>query len=297
MKLRKIVRNFFGFSRAETNGLLILLPLMIFVIFSEPLYRHWQIQQAKDFSADSKRLDSLLVVMNADMIDSTHFRPPAHRPFDPNKVDEQDLLAMGFSSLLAKRIDNYRKKGGRFTIKKDLLKMYGMDTALYESLLPYIQLPASLPINQKVNLASDKKKALQEKIKQDLNKADTAALKKIYGIGEKLSLRIVTYRNNLGGFIHENQLREVYGLDSLVVDRILKRFYVDQSSKPIKLNLNTATEEELSKHPYIRYKIAGAIVAYRFQHKHFQAIDDLLKIKLIDAGNFERMRPYLSVGE
>jgi hypothetical protein len=51
------------------------------------------------------------------------------------------LLQLGFSPSLARRIVNYRTKGGVFKIKSDLLKMYGADTLLYRKLYLFIDLP------------------------------------------------------------------------------------------------------------------------------------------------------------
>ena len=59
-RLKALIRSMFAFSRSETNGFLILLPLMALIIFSEPAYRYWFVRQPQDFSKDSIRLDSLI---------------------------------------------------------------------------------------------------------------------------------------------------------------------------------------------------------------------------------------------
>ena len=58
----------------------------------------------------------------------------------------------------------------------------------------------------------------------ELNVADTAMLKSIYGIGEKLSVRIVKYRKKLGGFYSVEQLKEVYGLRTENFKKIKLKF-------------------------------------------------------------------------
>ncbi|GCC52577.1 hypothetical protein SanaruYs_28140 [Chryseotalea sanaruensis] len=269
---------------------------MIFVIFSEPLYRNWRAQAPIELKDETHKLDSLVQLMAMSQTEVSSSLAPVLFPFDPNKATQSELTSLGFSKTLASRIENYRNKGGEFRIKQDLLRLYGMDSSLYVLMYPYMLLPESLVkrekfVTEKINVAKI------EKIKTDLNQADTAALKQVYGIGEKLSLRIINYRNSLGGFIQTSQLKEVYGLDSMVVNRILKNFFIPDVVEPTKININTASEEVLAKHPYIKYKNAKAIVAFRYQHKAFNELDELLNIKVIDQNTFNKMKPYLTVSD
>ncbi len=61
--------------------------------------------------------------------------------FDPNKLNLENGLAMGLPQRVAKSIANYTKKGGRFKIKSDLKKIYGLEESLYQQLYDYIDLP------------------------------------------------------------------------------------------------------------------------------------------------------------
>ena len=54
----------------------------------------------------------------------------------------------------------------------------------------------------------------------NINLADPFAFKKLPGIGDKYSSRIVRYRDWLGGFYAKEQLLEVYGIDSALFHRI-----------------------------------------------------------------------------
>lgn len=299
MNLRKLVRNFFGFSRAETNGFLILIPLVLLVLFSEPLYRNLISRRPSVSASDKLLLDSLIVNWEKQQHLTTEPLPDREiilQAFDPNKTSKEELLTLGFSASLANRIVNYRKKGGKFWVKKDLLKMYGMDSSFYTQIQPYLMLPEQILKEKKEPQYAnvDKTRNATPRI-FDLNVADTSQLKKIYGIGEKLSLRILKYRESLGGFIHANQLLEVYGLDSTVVNRLTRSSFIAESFEPVKLNLNTSSEEEFDKHPYLTRKEAKAIVAYRFQHGPFSTLEDLRKIQGLEKSTLEKISPYLSV--
>ncbi len=213
--------------------------------------------------------------------------------FVPNQVTKDKLIELGFPGTLANRIVHYQLKGGKFKARKDLLKIYGMDSALYRKLYPFIELPeTTVPKSATISIAPKEKPTL---VSFDLNNADTAQLIKIYGIGPKLSRRIVAYREKLGGFISFDQLREVYGLDSTVVHELFKRSTIAENFKPQLIDINSATERELGNHPYIKFKLAKAITAYRFQHGPFQSVDALKKIALIDEPTFQKIKTYLSV--
>lgn len=291
-KLKALIRNFFAFSKKETNGFLILLPLMALLIFSEPIYRYFFTRQKQDFSKDEKKLDSLVATLQ-DSVATKPEQPVELKPFDPNRASADELISVGFSKELAKRLINYRTKGGKFVIKKDLLKLYGFDDKLYQRVYPYISLPESLTATALPSVQLSKK-LNKEKTLIDLNQADTAQLKRVYGIGDKLSERIVKYREKVGGFVSIDQLKEVYGLDSTVVDDVKKDFFVSSAFQPKKIKINSAKQEELAGHPYINRALARTIEAYRFQHGKFNSMEDLAKVQLMKEETLQKLRPYVS---
>lgn len=128
----------------------------------------------------------------------------------------------------------------------------------------------------------------------DINLADTTAFIALPGIGSKLADRIVRFREKLGGFYSIEQIGEVYGL----ADSIFQKF------KPLllmvhfpvkKININTASLDELKAHPYIRFTIAKSIIAYREQHGVFTSLEDLKKIVLMTEDIFTKVYPYLEL--
>jgi competence protein ComEA len=297
-RLKALIRSMFAFSRSETNGFLILLPLMALIIFSEPAYRYWFVRQPQDFSKDSVRLDSLIATWEwekAQENDEADETKAFLAPFNPNKASADDLASIGFSSSLANRIVNFRNKGGKFIIKSDLLKIYGMDTLLYKRVYAFIDLPEEKLLKNTSAKETSTEKKTTTKVKSDLNLADTAQLDKVYGIGKKLSERIVKYRNRLGGFVSMDQLKEVYGLDSLVIKKVREKFIIAENYQPTKININTSSEKELGSHPYLSFKLAKAIAAYRFQHGRFTSLDDLTKVQVLSEKDFRRIKPYLTL--
>lgn len=294
-RLRSWTRAFFGISTREANGLIILLPMLLVSVFIVPAYHQWKSKQPIDFSENQRKLDSLLAHWPQQK-DSIHTSKRIVRfAFDPNTTSLAQFDSLGFPEFLAKRIHNYRSKNGKFKVKTDLLKLYGMDTVFYDQLEPYILLP-----DQLVDV-KPKKETTQTIIternseKFDLNLADSTQLTKIHGIGAKLSMRIINYRTKLGGFVSMQQLQEVYGLDSVVISQLEKKYFINPDFKPRKIILNQASEKELSSHPYIKYPLAKAITTYRFQHGNFNTLEDVKKIALVDETFYNKILPYLSL--
>jgi competence protein ComEA len=295
-RLRSWTRAFFGISTREANGLLVLLPLLLTSVFVIPVYHQWQSKQPIDFTNHQRKLDSLLAHWPAQ--NETPTKIDSYFPFNPNTASPSDFDSLGFPDFLAQRIQNYRSRNGKFKIKSDLLRIYGMDTTFYKGIEPFIQLPAQLAGSSIATIKEEPKvisngESVRERI--DLNTADSTQLKKIYGIGSKLSARIINYRNKLGGFISIHQLNEVYGLDTAVIKRVQEKYFVDTGYQPRKIILNQASEKELSGHPYIKYNLAKAITTYRFQHGDFTALEDVKKIALVDEAFYTKILPYLSL--
>ena len=129
----------------------------------------------------------------------------------------------------------------------------------------------------------------------DINLADSAAWSSLPGIGEKLAVRIIRFREKLGGFYQVEQVAETFGLPDSGFQKI-KPFLRLSAISLRGINPNSATKEELQSHPYIRWQIAKAIIDYRLQHGGFRTIDELLQLAQMDAARFEKLKPYLTLG-
>lgn len=216
--------------------------------------------------------------------------------FDPNTDDSVAMVSSGLPPFVARNIVRYRAKGGKFRKPEDLARIYGMTDEVYSLLSPYIIITPGF--SEEADSAAVARDSLYKPVFKypkgtviDLNKADTAELKKIPGIGSGYSAMIVGYRYRLGGFVSVSQLDEIEGLpDSLAV-----WFSVSPDFVPERININRSSIERLRSHPYMGFYRARAIVEYR---KKYGDIDDINRLKMFDEfdnGAFERIAPYLSV--
>ena len=127
----------------------------------------------------------------------------------------------------------------------------------------------------------------------DINLATAEDLQTISGIGEKLSERIINYKNRLQGFTFESQLYEVWKIDKEVIDRLLNVFKVQTKPDIKKININTATFKEVLKNPYIDYELCKAIFEYKKQIAEYQSLTELKKISNFPIDKYDRIVLYL----
>ncbi|MDE5423765.1 helix-hairpin-helix domain-containing protein [Ancylomarina sp. DW003] len=197
--------------------------------------------------------------------------------FNPNEIGESEWDSLGVDSRVAARIQNYLSKGGCFVKAEDLGKIYGFDSLKFAELLPYIQIT---------------KKEKREISKIDLNEVDSSQLVSLSGIGPYFSQRILDYRKKLGGFLSLDQLSDIRGMRLSRIDSLKPFLFVNTKSLR-QININEASVEELSFHPYISYQEASDIVRLRKRKKQIVDINVLLKKKIIRESNFKRLEPYL----
>ena len=63
-----------------------------------------------------------------------------------------------------------------------------------------------------------------------------------------------------------------------------------------RININTASREELMSLPGIGEARAEAIIAYREEHGAFQSIEDIMQVSGIKEGAFEKLKAKIKVG-
>ena len=126
----------------------------------------------------------------------------------------------------------------------------------------------------------------------ELNSADTTTLKKIPGIGSGYANRIVKYRSLLGGYTDILQLKEVWGMDDELYDKITVYITLVPGAK--KISINRASYEELNGHPYISYKQAKVITDIKERKGNIESINRLSLLEEFTANDIRRLTPYLS---
>lgn len=215
-----------------------------------------------------------------------------HTPFtfDPNILSKEGWQKLGLNERTIKTLINYRNKGGKFYKKEDLQKIWGLPDGFYDFVKDYISIRTSRSLEKKYTRALNSE--TERKVWNiELNSADTIALVELPGIGIKLAQRIINFRDRLGGFYSIDQVGETYGLADSIFKKIKPYLHINGGVK--KININTATRDELKLHPYIKWNLANILVEYRNQHGHYKNIEELKNISSIDETLFLKIAPYL----
>ncbi len=125
----------------------------------------------------------------------------------------------------------------------------------------------------------------------ELNDATITELSKIRGIGTTFANRIFRYKERLGGFFYKEQLKEVYGIDSLKYLALKDEVSVSLS-KVKKIDINNISFVQLRLFPYLSFKQANAIIEYRSQHGKYTTFNDLKNIVILDSVVLHKIEPY-----
>ena len=227
--------------------------------------------------------------------------------FDPNTLSFDEAKKLGLSDKVARTLQNYVKKGGKFYKKEDFKKVYGLSDADYQRLFPYIDINKAQfeKKDGKEQLVADASQQKGEKpmtfsmsnepLKIDINAATIEDWKKISGIGDKHAGRIVRFREALGGFTNIEQVGETYYLDALLFLKIKEHLVNNRPELIKKININKAAEADLAGHPYVNEKVAKSIVKYRSSKGDFTNLDQLIKVRGMNDMLLQKLKPYISV--
>jgi len=288
------------FSRKEKNGILLILLLNLVIYFWPDAYDYFFHQPA------AIQIENLPVTIENEESHKSQFTSESnfdkkkliseqnntiqYFEFDPNTCSKEQWMQLGIKQKTAETILKYVSKGGKFKVPEDLKKIWGLSEKQVSSLMPFVKIKSAATNENINNQHKDFIPPVSRKI-IELNTADSASLESLPGIGPALSGRIIKYRNKLGGFYNTDQLKEVWGLQDSVFQKIRDR--VSLSGNVEKININTADFSVLKSHPYIGYKLANVIINYRKQHGIFNSLDDIQKIIGIDEKTFNQLSHYL----
>lgn len=70
-----------------------------------------------------------------------------------------------------------------------------------------------------------------------------------------------------------------------------------QKTSSKKININTASVEELQKLPRIGATVAQRIIDFRKEHGRFSKIEDLMKVRGIGESTFSKLKSLITVGQ
>jgi competence protein ComEA len=284
--LKESIKQYFQFSRRERNGVFLLLFVLIALIILKFTIPFWY--TADDTEAKEAFNKNALQLKELSQKTTEGEKQVALKPFNPNTATLDSLVASGINQKLARQIINYRQKVGLFASKADFKKLYNLTDSLYNRLAPFILLPNEVA------------QATAKKLIVEINSADSLELLAVKGIGPTYAGKILAYRRLLGGYYTLDQLGEAFYINANTLVEKEQRMAEIKAQLKVnssiikKININTATQKELSRHPYINYKQSKAIVKHREKKGLFTSENDLLAAGVFSADKLQLLTYYIN---
>lgn len=222
--------------------------------------------------------------------------------FDPNTADSTTLLRLGLAPYQVRSIYRYRARHGRYHCAEDFRHVPGMTEEVYQRLAPHIRIApqfqyidahaesATYPHTERDTLRQTAKYAPGTTV--DINRADTAQLRRVPQIGIWRARRIIERRDSLGGYVSLDQVMEIGGIP----EEVLTWFTVTPGMiKPMKINALGVSQ--LMRHPYIHYDQALSIVRLRRQGGPIHSWSEIRILDTFSDEDIRRLTPYVTFDE
>lgn len=271
-----ILKSFISFSKSQRIGIVLLFVIAIGV----PWLSSW-INSPQDVVNEKERALwlSQQAVFDSLKLEQNQYKPKRY-PFNPNYITDFKGYQLGMSVAEIDRLLAYRKQNKFVNSAAEFQQVTQVSDSLLSAIAPYFKFPDWVTKKQNKTphsnvYQSTKTTAIK---KHDINEASKEDLMQLYGIGDKLSDRILQQKEKLGAFVSMEQLQEIWGLSPEVIEQLYTHFEVQSISKIKKINVNNATVKELTQFPFFKYETAKAIVVHRSM-KGDVKIEDLANIK------------------
>lgn len=275
----KTLKSYFKFSRDQQSGIFLLFGIIIIL---QLVYFFVDFNSVYKISPEKEKWLSLQSQIDSMKQDRLQYVPKIY-PFNPNFITDYKGYKLGMSVPEIDRLLAFRKENKYVNSPKEFQSITKVSDSLLNAISPYFKFPDW--VNNKKEFKEYKKYpnstyAKNEKIVIiDINKASKEDLIKIYGIGEAISLRILKFKESLGGFVSMEQMKDVWGLSEEVIGNLNSHFKVLTLPNVKKVDINNASIKELSQFPYFNYQLAKQIVTFRSMNGDIKNIEDLTKIK------------------
>lgn len=287
------MKSHFQFSRKQRSGIFLLALIILIIQLIQLLPIDWSSDKYKE------QLDLTLFQNEIDSLKQNAVKNEIKiYPFNPNYITDYKGYTLGMSVEEIDRLLAFRSKGEWINSIAHFKEVTGVSDSLLNAISPYFKFPDWVSNTTNKNFMARKfnsgevEKPYSQKT--DLNKATKSDLIAINGVGEKLSERILNFRNkHKGGFVSDIELTEIYGLSPEVIERILNVFTVKTPREILRINLNSANNEELVQVPHIDYEVAFNIIEHRTLIEGYESLGELTKVKDFPVNKLDIIKLYL----
>ena len=282
--------NSLEFSKRSRRAILVFLALFLILAIIPRVILYYTPEKPIKFNWKEKQIiqnfKPIIKKKNTKYSKKKYLTPS--EKFDPNEYSKNDWMKLGLSLKQAEAVLKFGKYG--FKSKEDLKRVFVIPQKLMLKIID----STFYPEKNKTYISISEFKKENNSIVVDLNSASEEELLSIKGIGPFFAKNILKRREQLGGYMNNEQLLEVWKMTSEKMEEIKPYIKIDLQQVK-KLNINTTTAEELKKHPYFTWNMANAIVKLRNQHGPFKSLNDLKMSVVITEELFLKIKPYLTL--
>ena len=306
--------SLFWFRKGEFRGIIFIVLLAVLWLGIEQAYDHYSEvgplssqnrerllslldQSPNEFAFAMEKSEESVAKVKEQNQHSTEYKSKPQEyvsrgEFNPIQVSDKEWLRRGLSKKQLRTFRNFQFKGGSFLKANDFDKLYGWNSAWLKEAKREMVFEESTENFEKTDLENvNKEPSFETKVRLDLNTADSSSLVDLKGIGPFYATQIIKYRNQLGGFVEEAQLMEVYKMREENFNNLMEQARLGSEIEC--LLVSSILVEELASHPYISWVQARGMVSFRELHGHFRTIDDVKSTRLFSEEELVKLKPYL----
>jgi competence ComEA-like helix-hairpin-helix protein len=283
-------KTVFHYSKTQRIGVILFFAV---VVALQMVYYFHEFQPLNSDPTERQNWLSNQAATDSLKIEQANYKPTIY-PFNPNFITDFKGYKLGMTTAEIDRLFAFRKENKYVNSAEEFQVVTKVSDSLLNTISPYFKFPDWVK-NKKSNYQPYEKKDFSKKEKLvilDINTATKEDLMKIYGIGDKISDRILIDKEKYGCFLSMEQMRDIWGLSPEVIEKLNASFVVKSTPNPKKIKINEASVKELSQFPFFRYQLAKDIVIYRSMNGDI-AIEDLTKIKGFPSDKIKIIALYL----
>jgi DNA uptake protein ComE-like DNA-binding protein len=273
------INDYFKFTREQRKGLIVLFGIIVIL---QLVYFFVDFSVIQKEYPDKEKWLSLQSEIDAAKLES-HTGSSKMHSFNPNFISDYKGYKLGMSVQEIDRLLAFRKNNKFVNTAKEFQNVTKVSDSLLNAIAPFFKFPDWVNHKKDFKGYKDFSNATFTKKEKivfiDINQATKEDLIKVYGIGEAISIRVLTQKEKLGGFVSMEQLNDVWGLSPEVIANLNTHFAIAKLPNLNKIDINNASLKELSQFFYFKYDLARQIVKYRSMNGNFENIEDLIKIK------------------
>lgn len=291
--MKDLLKSHLLFSRHQRDGILLLITVLIALISG-----NYFLDRTEKSIIDLSSPEIVQLICEIDSLRAVKLaeKQPKYYSFNPNFISDYKAYTLGMSPDEYDRLKVFRERNKWINSVNDFKQVTQVSDSLLSQISPYFKFPDWVT-QSKLKTKEFKKENEQKSFsdKQDLNKVTAKELQLIYGIGEVLSSRIISFREKIGGFSNDFQVYGVWGVRGEIADIVLQNYTVKEPNDIVKISLNEASASDIATIPGVSFDLAKEIWELRILNDRITDFSELEKIDGMTQYKLKLIKLYLYV--